>query len=205
MNAAFVLLINLVQANLAESAGGAAHLNPGWEAVFAFVGGVVSAFLVLGMVPLFELVGFDTDLKLLLIRRKVPPFEGWWALPGGFVRVGDESQEQGESVEEAAHRELEEETGLPRIFDPAQAGEVDEVLDQTTAAGPTLPEHFDLDEDTDPADPAASWPNPPAGHPNAPAASSGGGCASGGHPIGGLLALLATLSLAAMRRRRALV
>ncbi|HJN73420.1 MAG TPA: HDIG domain-containing protein [Myxococcota bacterium] len=65
MNAAFVLLINLVQANLAESAGGAAHLNPGWEAVFAFVGGVVSAFLVLGMVPLFELVGFDTDLKLL--------------------------------------------------------------------------------------------------------------------------------------------
>ena len=65
MNAAFVLLINLVQANLAESAGGAAHLNPGWEAVLAFAGGVVSAFLVLGMVPLFELVGYDTDLKLL--------------------------------------------------------------------------------------------------------------------------------------------
>jgi 8-oxo-dGTP diphosphatase len=65
-------------------------------------------------VDLVILTVLDTDLKLLLIRRKVPPFEGWWALPGGFVRVGDESQEQGESVEEAAHRELEEETGLPR-------------------------------------------------------------------------------------------
>ncbi len=49
----------------------------------------------------------DADLKVLLITRKLPPFVGGWALPGGFVRAG-------ESVEEAAYRELEEETGLPR-------------------------------------------------------------------------------------------
>ena len=56
----------------------------------------------------------DTDLKLLLIRRGESPFEGDWALPGGFVRVGDAVNDQGESVAEAAHRELAEETGLPR-------------------------------------------------------------------------------------------
>lgn len=56
----------------------------------------------------------DTDLKLLLVRRKQPPFADWWALPGGFVRVGDGFAKQGESLLEAAHRELNEETGLPR-------------------------------------------------------------------------------------------
>jgi len=56
----------------------------------------------------------DTDLKVLLIRRKGHPHKGSWALPGGFVEVGDGFECQGESVEEAAHRELSEETGLPR-------------------------------------------------------------------------------------------
>ncbi|MCP4805665.1 MAG: HDIG domain-containing protein [Proteobacteria bacterium] len=64
-NAAFVVVISLVNANLADTAGGASALSPGWDAVFAFSGGVIGAFLVLGLVPLFELVGFDTDLKLL--------------------------------------------------------------------------------------------------------------------------------------------
>jgi 8-oxo-dGTP diphosphatase len=48
---------------------------------------------------------FDRRGRLLLIRRKNPPFEGQYALPGGFVDVG-------ETVEEACRRELKEETGI---------------------------------------------------------------------------------------------
>lgn len=55
----------------------------------------------------------DSDLKVLLIKRRGHPDQGKWALPGGFVDVGDGHDNQGESVEEAAHRELAEETGLP--------------------------------------------------------------------------------------------
>jgi len=54
----------------------------------------------------------DFDLKVLLIERGQPPFEGEWALPGGFVRVGDGIEDQGEDVDDAAVRELHEETGL---------------------------------------------------------------------------------------------
>lgn len=54
----------------------------------------------------------ETDLKVLLIERALPPFQGRWALPGGFVRVGPGGI-GGESLEDAAARELAEETGLP--------------------------------------------------------------------------------------------
>ena len=49
------------------------------------------------------------DLQVLLIKRKYPPFEGMWAIPGGFVAID-------ESLEEAALRELEEETGIRDVY-----------------------------------------------------------------------------------------
>ena len=51
----------------------------------------------------------DEDLKVLLIQRDLEPFAGKWALPGGFVRME-------ESLEEAARRELVEETELSNVF-----------------------------------------------------------------------------------------
>ncbi len=51
----------------------------------------------------------DVGLKVLLIERASPPFAGTWALPGGFLDVG-------ESPEVAVRRELQEETGLQNIF-----------------------------------------------------------------------------------------
>ncbi len=51
----------------------------------------------------------ESDLKVMLIQRDISPFEGKWALPGGFVRIE-------ETVEDAARRELQEETGLEKVF-----------------------------------------------------------------------------------------
>ena len=49
----------------------------------------------------------DEQLKVLLIKRKGWPFEGMWAIPGGFVHMD-------ESLEEGAYRELAEETNVTR-------------------------------------------------------------------------------------------
>jgi 8-oxo-dGTP diphosphatase len=54
----------------------------------------------------------DARLVVLLVRRKEHPFRGQWVLPGGFVRVGEGPSDQGEDLDEAARRELREETGL---------------------------------------------------------------------------------------------
>ncbi len=44
-------------------------------------------------------------VSVLLIQRKYPPFKNSWAIPGGFVL-------EGESLETAVRRELQEETGI---------------------------------------------------------------------------------------------
>jgi 8-oxo-dGTP diphosphatase len=54
----------------------------------------------------------DHDLQVLLVKRSEHPFKDRWALPGGFVRVADDRKNQGEDLDAAALRELEEETGL---------------------------------------------------------------------------------------------
>jgi len=51
----------------------------------------------------------EDELKVLLINRALPPYKNEWALPGGFIK-------EEESLEEGARRELEEETGVKKVF-----------------------------------------------------------------------------------------
>lgn len=43
--------------------------------------------------------------KLLLVKRGIEPFKGYWDIPGGFLEIG-------EAPADGARREIEEETGL---------------------------------------------------------------------------------------------
>ena len=51
----------------------------------------------------------EHDLKVLLIQRRLQPFQHAWALPGGFVRVE-------ETLDGAARRELAEEAGVTDVY-----------------------------------------------------------------------------------------
>lgn len=51
---------------------------------------------------------YNNEPQILLIKRANAPFQGMWAIPGGFI-------EMDETLDKAAKRELEEETGLKDI------------------------------------------------------------------------------------------
>jgi|SRR3989338_4571685 len=51
----------------------------------------------------------DNELKVLLVKRDIEPYKNKWAIPGGFVKMN-------ESLEQAAKRELEEETSVRDVY-----------------------------------------------------------------------------------------
>jgi 8-oxo-dGTP diphosphatase len=71
-------------------------------------------------IPAACVVLIDNHSRLLLVKRRVAPKEGMWCLPGGFV-------EAGETPEQAAVRELQEETGL--------TGRINTLIGVTTSPG----------------------------------------------------------------------
>ena len=64
--------------------------------------------LTVDLVVFYSELGAEKPEKILLIKRGNDPYKGCWALPGGYV-------EEGEKIEDAAVRELKEETSLTGI------------------------------------------------------------------------------------------
>ena len=86
--------------------------------------------------PLRPVIGVGTVVwhgdRVLLVRRGLPPRQGQWSLPGG-------AQELGETVAEAAQREVLEETGLT-----IEVGEVLATVDLIERDGNRVRYHYTL-------------------------------------------------------------
>lgn len=96
----------------------------------------------------------ESGISVLLIKRKYPPFENCWALPGGFVLSN-------ESLEQAVERELEEESGvkinyLEQLYTFGEPSRDPRSRIVSVAYyGLVKPDHFSLSASTDATD--AAW------------------------------------------------
>ena len=63
------------------------------------------------------------DGKLLLLKRGVEPFKGYWHVVGGHV-------EEDETLKEAVKREFKEETGLDVVVGSIVGGRLEETFDR---------------------------------------------------------------------------
>jgi ADP-ribose pyrophosphatase YjhB (NUDIX family) len=69
-------------------------------------------------IPSVAIVARNSDGDILMVKRSVEPAKGFWSLAGGFIEVG-------ETTEEAVLREMKEETGL--------TGDIGKVIDVCTS------------------------------------------------------------------------
>jgi 8-oxo-dGTP pyrophosphatase MutT (NUDIX family) len=83
----------------------------------------------------------DAQLRVLVVKRQEHPFKGELALPGGFVRVGESARDQGEDLDAAARRELQEETGLD-----AERVHIEQLFTFAVGRAPDLADLCALDE-----------------------------------------------------------
>jgi cyclic-di-AMP phosphodiesterase PgpH len=102
VNAAVALLISLMSVQLGEQ-GYTSAAQPLWNMGMAFLAGNLSAIMVLGMVPMFEVFGFVTDYKLLELTNLNHPLLRQLMLraPGSYhhsVIVGSLAEAGAESI-----------------------------------------------------------------------------------------------------------